>query len=56
MTENAVAQKPIKRTKSKKVVEATKLLAEGDHLIGPATDLLESPDSLIEPESNTLQP
>jgi len=45
-----------KSSKPKKVAGATKLLAEGDHLIGPATDLLESPDNLIEPADNTPQP
>lgn len=50
------ATEPKAKTKTKKVTGATKLLSEGDHLIGPATDLLESPENLIAPEDNTLQP
>ena len=55
---NTAQSKPMnkKSPKPKKVAGATKLLAEGDHLIGPATDLLGSPDNLIEPADNTPQP
>lgn len=41
------------KPKKAKGETATKLLAEGDHLLGPAEDLLESPDHLISPDKDT---
>lgn len=39
--------------KSPALSPENKLLEEGNHLIGPATDLLDTPKHLIVPEDNT---
>ncbi len=49
-------KKPVAAKKTKKIVSATKLLPEGNHLIGPAGDLLSGPENLIGPEDKMIQP
>lgn len=53
-SENKHWKKP--KTASKKTTKTeTKLLEEGDHLIGPASDLLGDPEHLLQDDSSPSQ-